>query len=334
MILITGATGFIGARMAELFMANGDDLVLLGRLRTEAETRRGEHLHTLGLTIHDVDLTEQDLIEYTRGVDVVIHLAAAQHEANKPESYFEKVNVEGTRNLLDAAISSGVRRFVYGSTIGVYGDIAELYIDDDFPADPDNYYGRSKLKAEAAVLSRSTDIEVAIARISETYGPGDLRLLKLFSGIQKGVFFVIGNGANLHQLVYVDDLISAIGEMITSDVVVGQTLVLAGDGVSSTNEMCDSVSRAVGVSLRRLRLPMWPFLALAVLLEQTMGRLGIQPPLHRRRLDFFRKSLSFSSTGRDRLLAWRPKIPFENGAQRTAEWYREQSVLPPYGEPK
>ena len=326
-ILITGATGFIGARMAELFEANGDELILLGRLSTESEIRRGEHLSTLGLTIHDVDLTEQDLIQYTRGVDVVIHLAAAQHEANKPESYFEKVNVGGTRSLLDAATSSGVRRFVYGSTIGVYGNIAELYVDDDFPTIPDNHYGRSKLRAEEVVLSYSNDLEVAIARISETYGPGDFRLLKLFSGIQKGVFFIIGRGNNLHQLVYVDDLVRGIREMTTSAVLVSQIVVLAGNGVSSTREMCDCVSRAVGVPLRRLRLPMWPFLTVAFLLEQSLGRVGIQPPLHRRRLDFFRKSLSFSSIGRDALLEWRPRIAFEEGALRTAEWYRDHSYL-------
>ena len=100
MILITGATGFIGARMAELFKENGDDLILLGRLSTQQEIRRGEDLGALGLTIHDIDLTEHDLAQYTKDVDVIIHLAAAQHEANKPESYFERVNVDGTRRCL------------------------------------------------------------------------------------------------------------------------------------------------------------------------------------------------------------------------------------------
>ena len=329
MILITGATGFIGTRMAELFKADGEELILLGRLGTEPETHRRDRLEMLGMTVHDVDLTEQNLVQYTDGVDSVIHLAAAQHEANKPESYFDKVNVEGTRNLLDAAISNSVRRFVYGSTIGVYGNVAEPHIDDDFPAIPDNYYGRSKLRAEEVVLSRSDDIEVAIARISETYGPGDFRLLKLFAAIQKRIFFMIGNGVNLHQLVYVDDVVYGLREMATGDAAVGQTIVLAGDGVSTTLEMCDSVSRAVGIPLRRFRLPLWPFLTIAFLLEHTIGRMGIQPPLHRRRLDFFRKSLSFSSSGRNRFLEWKPRVSFGAGAVRTAKWYRDQAYLPP-----
>jgi nucleoside-diphosphate-sugar epimerase len=327
MILITGATGFIGSRMAQKFHGKGLDLVLLGRLRNDVEQKRAADLKALGLTVQEVDLTTEDLAPHVAGVDLVIHLAAAQHEANQPESYFEKVNVDGTRRLLQAAIDAKVSRFVYGSTIGVYGQALDGEIDERSKVAPDNHYGRTKLAAEQLVRKHGDRIGISIARISETYGPGDYRLLKLFSGIQKGIFFIIGSGANLHQLVYVDDLIDGLHELGSSDETVGQTVVLAGNEIVTTRDMCEHIASAVGRKLKPLRLPMFPFMIAAVTFEQTLGRVGIQPPLHRRRLDFFHKSFFFSPTERDRLLKWRPAVTFDEGTRRAADWYRTTGLL-------
>lgn len=327
MLLITGATGFIGSRMAQRLHAKGVALVLLGRLRNDVEQQRANHLRSLGLTVNDVDLTSEDLSGYLDGVERVIHLAAAQHEANQPESYFEKINVEGTRRLLDASVKAHVLRFVYGSTIGVYGQALDGEINEHSRVAPDNHYGRTKLAAEQLVRQYGEQLEVAVARISETYGPGDYRLLKLFSGIQKGVFFLIGSGENLHQLVYVDDLADGLYELATSNAAAAQTVVLAGDEIVSTRDMCRHIASAVNRPLRRLRLPLFPFMIAAVTFEQTLGRAGIQPPLHRRRLDFFRKSFYFSPIERNRLLKWRPTVTFEEGAKNAADWYRDAGLL-------
>jgi nucleoside-diphosphate-sugar epimerase len=313
--------------MAEKFNELGDKLVLLGRIANDREKERADYLRSLGLNVQETDLTNDDLSVYMNGVDAVIHLAAAQHEANKPESYFERVNVLGTRRLLDACSAGRVQRFIYGSTIGVFGDISGVDVQDDYPPAPDNHYGRTKLRAEKVVSEYRDRLDVSVVRISETYGPGDFRLLKLFSGIKNKLFFIIGAGKNFHQVIYVDDLIDGIREIMISDNAVGETVVLAGSEVMTTKEMCEHVSIAVGVPLRSIRLPLFPFLALAVIFEQTLGRIGIQPPLHRRRLDFFRKSLSFSSSNRNRLLTWRPSVSFSDGAVRTAAWYHEQSLL-------
>ena len=328
MKLITGATGFIGCRMAKKFHAMGDKLVLMGRIKSEAEQRRAKRLQALGLQVRDIDINEPGLASLTKNVDVVIHLAAAQHEAGKPESYFKEVNVDGTRNLLNAAVASNVRRFVYASTIGVFGDVSGQLIDDNYKTAPDNCYGRTKLEAERVVTGYADRLEVTVARVSETYGPGDLRLLKLFSGVQKGHFFIIGDGTNCHQLLYVDDLISAIREMTSADSVLNEKIVLSGDEVLTTREMCEYVASAVGFPLHRLQLPLWPFIVAGFMCEQTFGRVGINPPLHRRRLDFFRKSLTFSSSNRNRLLEWRPRVTFAQGSDRTTTWYRDHALLP------
>src|SRR5690606_10445803 len=118
----TGGSGFIGSRLALRARAQGLDLIAIGMANTPAERARIAELAAAGVEVRLGSLKHAEfLAEATRGVDCVIHLAAAQHETNVPDSYFLDINVEGTRALLDASVRAGVRRFVYGSTIGVYG---------------------------------------------------------------------------------------------------------------------------------------------------------------------------------------------------------------------
>jgi nucleoside-diphosphate-sugar epimerase len=91
--------------------------------------------------------------------------------------------------------------------------------------------------------------------------------------------------------------------------------------------MVAAIASALGRRPRRLRLPMWPFLAAAVAFEATLRPLGIQPPLHRRRLDFFRKTFVFSTTKAESLLGFVPRVGFAEGARETAAWYREHGLL-------
>jgi nucleoside-diphosphate-sugar epimerase len=170
-------------------------------------------------------------------------------------------------------------------------------------------------------------MEWAIVRISETYGPGDMRLLKLFRGIRKGRFPIVGDGQNLHQLIYVDDLSRGLLAACTAPGAHQQTVVLAGSEQITTNEMVSAVSAAVGNSKTIAHLPMWPFMLAAGFFESTFSPLGLKPPLHRRRLDFFKKSFSFSNARAERALDFRPEVGFRDGARKTAEWYQSNGLL-------
>src|SRR5579864_4455606 len=206
-IFLTGGSGFIGSRLAPLAVQNGHAVTVVTAVNNPSERARCDALAKAGIQVVVASLEDSAaLARELQGHDVVIHLAAAQHEAGAPESYFQQVNVEGTRRLLDLAAKAGVGRFVHGSTIGVYGSAAAGSLDEQSPLAPDNPYGRTKAAAEQVVRQFESPLEWAIVRISETYGPGDMRLLKLFRGIRKGRFPILGNGENLHQLIYVDDL--------------------------------------------------------------------------------------------------------------------------------
>ncbi|HED12990.1 MAG TPA: NAD(P)-dependent oxidoreductase [Gammaproteobacteria bacterium] len=327
-VLITGGTGFIGSRLVQRCKQRGDDVVVFSQINTQAEKENAQELESQGFGIVNGSVMDRDKVRLAvSGCDVVFHLAAAQHEANVPDQHFWDVNVEGTRNLLEAGIESGVRRFVHGSTIGVYGVEIQGEINESSPLKPDNIYGVTKKAGEELVLSYKDKLPVSVVRISETYGPGDRRLLKLFKGIRNRKFFVIGDGENKHQLVYVDDLIDGLFASSERAQALGEIFVIAGGEILTTNDMVNTIADVLQVRKLSVRTPMWPFYLLALLMEKTLRPLGIQPPLHRRRLDFFKKTLYFSPDKSSSLLGYEAKTSFTKGAELTADWYKEHGFL-------
>lgn len=326
-ILITGGTGFIGSRLALRAASLGHEVAAVGMVNTPAEGANRQELAAAGVEVALKNIEElAGTVDLFRGRDAVIHLAAAQHEMNVPDEHFRKVNVEGTRLLLDATRAAGAGRFVYGSTVGVYGDRDGL-IDEATPPGPDNVYGRTKLEAERLVLGRADEQPVTAVRIAETYGPGDRRLLKLFRAVAKGRFFLIGDGRNLHHPVYIDDLADALLLAARHPAAPGDVFLAPGKDAVTTDEMVSAVAAAVGKPMPKLRVPLWPLMTAAYVLEHTLRPVGVQPPLHRRRMDFFKKSFRLSGEKAARVLDFSPAVAFREGAERTARWYERIGEL-------
>lgn len=326
-VLITGGTGFIGSRLALRCLERGDQVKVLSQVNNSYEEKNRNLIASRGADVVVGSLTDKTHVQRVcENQDLVFHLAAAQHEVNVPDQVFRDVNVEGTRNLLEAAEMAGVKRFVHGSTIGVFGD-RQGCIHEDMLCQPDNIYGITKLEGENIVRSFQDRLPSVIIRISETYGPGDKRLLKLVKTIKKGLFFMIGSGKNLHQPIFVDDLIDGFFQASESPAAVGNTFLLVGENPITTNQMVNVIADQLHVKRPRFSLPLFPFLASAVVMEGIMKPLGIQPPIHRRRMDFFRKSFSFTETKSRELLGIRSKTDFNEGVAKTVMWYEEEGLL-------
>lgn len=325
---VTGTTGFIAGELARELKRRGHEVVALVR---NPDKPKAQELAAEGITIVKGDVTDKEsLSEPMRGTDVVFHLAAAQHEANVEDDYFWDINVGGTRNMLNAAIEAGVKRFVHASTIGVFGEAKPgTVLDEQSPTNPLNVYTQSKFEAESIVRSYGSTgrIPVTVIRSAETYGPGDMRLLKLFKQINKGRFFRIGPGKNIHHLTYIDDLVAGYIKAAESEEAENNLFVLAGADRPTTDEMLDGIADALGKKLLPIRVPLWVFDTAAIVLESTLQPLGIQPPLHRRRMDFFKKEFAFSTQHAQETIGYEPKVPFREGIRNTAKWYQERGLI-------
>jgi len=327
-VLITGGTGFIGSRLALKCLEQGIVVRVLGQENNTAESENRKLIEARGGEVVLASVTDKARVpELLAGIDIVYHLAAAQHEANVPDQRFWDVNITGTKYLLEASVNTGVKRFVYGSTIGVYGVALDGVITERSPLRPDNIYGITKLEAEKLVLAHQGKLPIVIIRISETYGPGDRRLLKLFKAIKKKVFFMIGNGKNMHHLIYIDDLIRGLFLAASSDQAPGKIYLLAGKEAVPTREMVQIIARQLGTTLPRVHVPLFPLWVVATVMEFLLRPLGIQPPLHRRRMDFFKKSFVFTQNDANRELNFVPRYSFEDGVKETISWYTDQGSL-------
>jgi nucleoside-diphosphate-sugar epimerase len=327
-VLITGATGFIGSRLARSFAGAATQVVALGLTNTEAERQRWEMLSGVDrIDLREVSVTEPDALrDAMAGVDAVFHLAAAQHEAGMPYAHFQQVNVEGTRHVFEAALAAGVRRVVHASTIGVYQPQALVTLAT--PLGSSNHYGQTKLEAERMIEAEYRDrIQTVVIRISETYGPHDNRLLKMYRAIAAGRWFHVGKGENPHHPIYIDDLVDCLAAAAEAEAAVGQTLIAAGPETVTSREMADYIAVAVGVRRPTFTVPLAPMKIVAVVLETLSRPMHVTPPLHRRRLDFFVRAFQFDTSFAEEVLGFHPRVNFARGALLTAAWYQDQGML-------
>ena len=128
-------------------------------------------------------------------------------------------------------------------------------------------------------------------------------------------------------MTYIDDLVDGILLCTEHPEALGEVFLLAGERYTSIDQLVAEVARAVGVEPPRLRLPLAPLLGAAWACETVCRPLGIEPPLHRRRCDFFHRDRGFSIEKANRLLDYRPKFDLREGFARTAGWYAEQGYL-------
>jgi nucleoside-diphosphate-sugar epimerase len=326
-VLITGGTGFIGSRLALRCIEKGDTVKVFGLENTTAESFNKKIIEEKGAEVIPMSILDREnVFRHVRGMDVVYHLAAAQHEMNIRDQGFWDVNVTGTRNLLEASAHAKVKCFIHGSTIGVYG-IVDGLIDEETQCNPDNIYGITKLEGEGLALSFKEEVPLVAIRIPEVYGPGDRRLLKLFKAIKRNGFFMIGNGKNYHHLIYIDDLIDAFLLATSSNDAKGQLFLVAGEKPITTQEMVSIIAKQLGASGARFRVPFLPLYLIATIMELTLRPIGIQPPLHRRRMDFFKKSFQLSWRKALDTLGFEPKFNFEEGIRETANWYISTGLI-------
>ena len=321
-VLVTGATGFTGGHLARWLVARGD------RVRALVRTReRAAGLAHAGVELVEGDLTDEAALRGgVGGMEVVYNIAALYRTAGLPAEQYRAVNALAAGAIVEAAGAAGVRRVVHCSTVGVHGDVEHPPADEEAPLRPGDIYQETKLEGErlAAQAAERTGVELVIARPSGIYGPGDRRLFKLFGAVARRRFVMLGDGRIFYHLTYIDDLCEGFRLCGTAPGARGRTYILAGGEVTTLAELVGLAADVAGVPPPRLRVPVWPIWLAGALCEAACRPLGIEPPLYRRRVDFFTKSRAFDIARARRELGFTPRVGLREGIGRTLEWYREQ----------
>jgi nucleoside-diphosphate-sugar epimerase len=318
MILITGATGFVGR---ELLSSLGD------RRPSRIVVRDITALAPMqGVEVVEASLsTEQDWSSAMLGVSAVIHCAARVHVMNDdavdPLTEFRRVNVEGTMCLARQAAAAGVKRFVFLSSIKVNGEHSlpgQPFSADQVPA-PGDPYGVSKREAEDELraLAKATGMEVVIIRPPLVYGPGvKANFLAMMKWLWRGVPLPLGGVTeNRRSLVALDNLVDLIVTCIDHPAAANQTFLVSDGEDLSTAELLQRMGNALGRPARLIPVP--PRLL-------TLGAKLIGRPEIAQRLC---GSLQVDISKTKELLGWSPPVSVDEALRKTADsWLKMETA--------
>lgn len=278
------------------------------------------------------DITDESNVREAIGdARVVFHLAAQLGKWGVHASEYDRINVDGTRILLQEASKARIDHFVHVSTAGVLGRLKHVPADESHPCHPENLYTRSKHKAELLVTQaiEETGFPASIIRPSHVYGPGDPNTVKLLQKMrQLPVFPLFGNGKNLFQPLYVTDLVQMLVLCVNAKGrAVGQTYQVSGDDVVTIKEFVDLSARIMGIRVKTMCVPYFMVTGVAATAEM-MGRIvGREPPLIRSRVEFLGRDQAYSISKARRDVGFNPKISISEGMATTIAWYKNRGIL-------
>lgn len=323
--LVTGAAGFVGSEITRHLLARGDRVRAMARRSGQLDGMDHPNLDKVIGDVRDADA----LRKHAQGMDGIFHIAALFRQANVPDQAYWDTNVQGTRNVMDAAIAAGNLRMIYCSTCGVHGHLENPPADETAPYAPCDIYQETKVEAEKLVLEayRSGRLPGVVIRPAMIYGPGDTRFRKMFRMIAKRRFFYVGAGDTLVHYLDNRDLARAFLLAMDHTERNGQAYIIAGERSMTLREFCEIVAAQLGVPPPWLRLPHKPMQMLGGLCEAVCVPLRIPPPLYRRRVDFYAKDRAYNIAKARAELDYRPALTLEEEVRDVIADYRQRGWL-------
>lgn len=316
-VLVTGANGFLG-RVAVQYLCEFTEHRVSCAVRSPISA---ESLSSSNRPVHVVGeiSAETDWRSALKGIHCVVHCAARVHvmkEALDAEELFTRVNVDGTLQLAEQAAASGVKRFIFISTIKVNGESSAPHhpFTPDAQAMPEGAYAVSKYEAEQALraLSERTGMELVIIRPPLVYGPGvKANFLSMVRWLSKGIPLPLGAVDNKRSLVYVYNLVDLIKTCIDHPRASGQVFLVSDDEDLSIHELLRRTGSALGKRVRLMKVPV-------VMLRASARLVGKDAQVSR-----LCDSLSADISKTKRLLGWTPPVSVDKGLSKTVAEFRE-----------
>ncbi|MHA2024276.1 MAG: NAD-dependent epimerase/dehydratase family protein [Candidatus Thorarchaeota archaeon] len=325
-ILVTGATGFLGGRIISKLLEEEHQVV--GMVRSTSNTE--------GLP-KEVEIKEADLFdiasleEAVRGVDAVIHFAAYFDFYPRDEELMFKVNIEGTKNLMNACVGTDVERFIYCSTAETVGGVRFPPATEDTELRPDFSYGESKILAEQAIREITTDSGLAhiILRPTGVMGEGDLYVMyEVVKELYNGKVFALPRDLSAQFMyTHIDDVVSGFVCSLTSMAALNNTIILCPDESMSWEEFVEVTTTELGVKPPRLRVPRFLAKFGIALLSPFKNRKKMTFFWHTKSVDMILSNRIYSNDKAKRLLGWSPEVTMAEGYRRAIKWYFEHGFL-------
>lgn len=259
MVLVTGASGFIGQGLCHDLGKRGVRIRAL--IQHECQGPWDE--------VVVADLTNNLPNKALQGIDTVFHLAGKVHalsESLQDESEYHAINTLGTQRLLEACQANGVKRFVFFSSVKTMGEGSIDCLDEDANTPPETSYGQSKLEAERLVLNGGYVPHPVVLRLSTVYGPGQKgNFIRMIQAIDKGHFPPLPRLENLRSMIHVDDVVRAAMLVAEKSEAAGATYILTDGQTYSTRQMYEWISEALGKSIPSWHVPVFALKLLALL---------------------------------------------------------------------
>jgi len=322
-ILITGANGFIGSHLLRRFSTmNGFQVVGL--------VRESSDLFRLAGGSYDLRyaLLNDPLEDILPGFDVVIHTAARSSDWGEYESFY-RTNVDGTVNLVRAAVACGVGRFIHFSSTVIYGFSGNRLTGEDSPPAPfNNPYCLTKVMAEQELLRYRNRIHLITLRPSNVFGPGDLTTTyPLFEALRSGMTGFPAGGRYVTSPCYIDNLVSATESALRAECLSGETFNISDGNDITWSEFLARIAQELGVNPPRFAISSGLLRPVAWGLEKlyTLFYSSNPPAITPYRIAQVVNDYSFSIKKAKKLLGYLPPTSTEEGIRESVKWFNEYS---------
>ena len=324
-VLVTGAGGFIGSHLSEALLKKGYEVV--GLLWTREKSRWVKNIRA-SFIFGDVT-KKNSLFNAVKDVTYIYHLAACTRGNCAGEYY--KTNLEGTKNLVNVCLESGIRlkRFLFTSSVAALGPCQEHEVlDESVPCNPVSDYGKSKFLAEQFLYSAQDRLPITIVRLPVVYGPRNVgSAFSIFKCVSKRIQFDICQGET--NVGFVHDIVDGMILASKSPVTIGKTYHLGENKIYTSKEIYATVERVLGKKTVKLKPPFPLLYTLAVLSELYSKMTRRKVFFHRYDLyDFLNYRYWRIDVGKaERDFGFKTKTPLVTGAQITADWYKKKGFI-------
>jgi nucleoside-diphosphate-sugar epimerase len=331
--LITGATGFIGGRLAGRLAREGHPVRCL--VRASSDTSLLEELD-VQLAVGEL-ASASSLARAVEGCHYVFHCGALVSDWATVEE-IARVNVDGTRNLLEASVAASVRRFIHFSTTDVYGYPDDAAIDETYTATRfRNWYAQTKLDAEREVrrVQEAHGLDTVVLRPATVYGPGSTDVIgEIARAIQGRHMLLIDGGRALAGLCYVENLMDVALLALRHEAAPGHAFNVSDSLDITWKQFTDGLADGLGCPRVRWSLPYWLASSIGFslehgyrLLRRTVG-LSSPPLLSRQAVQVLGKNQGFSNRKLRETLGWEPRVDYATGLEATLAWLRAEHLEP------